>query len=81
MEITESDLQEIVAIRIDGIIYFGKAAIEQAIWHQWFDELINRARFKFMASMDLGYNWERGAEAPTLFLLKDGKPYLDDGDK
>jgi hypothetical protein len=66
---------EIVGILIQGKIMSGIDALRAVKYLGDYEQLICRDRAKFMAAADVGHNWDRLANARTLFLLDDkGEP-------
>ena len=69
-------MKEIVGAKIGTRITNSLAAIKQASQDGTLSDLLDRKQMQFMASMDLGRNWEMMATGPTLFLIDDnGKPH------
>lgn len=59
--------REIVGAKIGGTITNSPAHIAAAIESGMRIEWLERKRMKFMAACDLGINWEKMANGPTLF--------------
>ena len=67
---------EIVGVRIGGMILRDVHTIITLLEQTSDDwELVSRARMAFMAAADLGLEWKRWAEAPTLFTVDDKGDY------
>lgn len=72
----DNEFNDIIAIRFDGMIYFGEKAIQVLNEKQEYDQLISCAEFRFMSWFDLGDKWGEYADnAPTLFRLTDNTSF------
>jgi len=71
INITDKDMDEIIAIQFGDDIYFGKTAVDKAIYLQDFQKIYSRAIFKFLFEIDLNPKWAEYAEYPTLFTLSE----------
>jgi hypothetical protein len=76
MKISESDLDEIIAIQFGNEVIFGRAAIERALHQKNFTRVHSRAVFKLMSCMDLGPQWTEYAECPTLFSMQEYNNFI-----
>lgn len=77
-EITPQDLDEIIAIQINGEIYGKHTAILMAKLTQNVERVYSRAVFKLMADMDVGIKWKEWSEFPTLFTMTEYKKYCEE---
>jgi hypothetical protein len=67
--------REIVAAKIGDMITTDRRHIQSALELNQDIQFIDRLHMEFMASFDLGPQWEQLAKAPTIFRLdKDGNP-------
>ena len=72
-------MKEIVGARIGNIITNNFQAIRDAAKAGIDMQFYDRLHMQFMSSCDLGINWDRMANGPTLFLIdKNGKPHKSD---
>lgn len=78
MNITQQDMEEIIAIQFGDGIYFAQAALDKVRELQDYTCLHPRATFKFMAEMDLSPKWEEYAGYPTIFDLKEYRKYCEE---
>jgi hypothetical protein len=69
MELNIKEDNEIVGIMINKKIYTGIEAIIAVKLFGDYDELISRARAKFMNCADLGYLWDKLASAPAIMNI------------
>lgn len=62
---------EIIAIRIGSVIYFGESAWEMLRKNDYqYDQLFSRAEFLMYSKLDLGKKWgDMADKAKTLFIL------------
>ncbi len=76
--ITQSEIKEVVAVKINGsIITNDFSEIVIAAKCNKVHEFYDRKQMQFMAGCDLGKNWENLSNSKTLFYLVDGKPTFD----
>jgi hypothetical protein len=75
-EITQEDMEDIIAIQFGDDIYFGQKAVDKAIELQDFTNLHPRSTFKFMAELDLSPKWAEYAAYPTIFTMKEYRGFL-----
>ena len=68
---------EVVGAVINGgTVTNDRAAIYQAVHDGRVNKWLDRRHMQFMAACDLGPNWQKLADSPTLFKLDDnGKPF------
>lgn len=66
--------QEIIGAKIGTVITTDRKAIMYALENNQVRDLIDRRRVEMMVAADMGANWERLSNAPTLFYMLDGKP-------
>lgn len=78
LEITAQDMDEIIALKINGEIYGAHTAIEMARQARTVEDIYSRAVFKFMADMDIGVKWAKWCKLPTLFLLTEYNKYCEE---
>lgn len=64
-------MREIVGARIGNTITNRPDVIIQAVKANTVTEWLDRQRMKLMSSFDLGVNWDKMTNGPTLFLLND----------
>ena len=64
-------MKEIVGAKIGSIITNNRPAIYIAIQNNTITEFLDRARMRFMAACDMGPNWVKMANGPTLFIVDD----------
>lgn len=64
-------IKEIVGAMIGTKITNNPREIATAVESGTITEFIDRGRMEFMAACDLGQNWKRMAEGPTLFCVDD----------
>jgi hypothetical protein len=74
-DITQEDMEDIVAIQFGMDVYFGMKAVDKAIEYGTFTNLHPRSTFKFMAMFDLGPKWAEYATYPTIFTMKQFKEF------
>lgn len=75
---TEND--DVVALYIQGDIYFGELAVNKAIEVGYVDGFMVRPIFQFMASMDLDPRWNDYANSRTLFTVGELNKFLQDAE-
>lgn len=69
LDITAQDMDEIIALQINGEIYGKHSAVFMAKLTGNVERVYSRAVFKFMADMDVGIKWKEWSEFPTLFTM------------
>jgi hypothetical protein len=73
--ITQEDMEDIIAIQFGTDVYFGMKAVDRAIELGTFTNLHPRSTFKFMAMLDLSPKWAEYAAYPTIFTMKQFKDF------
>jgi hypothetical protein len=70
-----SGMNEIVGAKVGTMITNIRANIIQGIEDKLPIQWLSRAHMRMMSECDLGLNWDKMANGPTLFLLdENGKP-------
>lgn len=76
----DKDIDEIIALEINKIIYFGQLAKDKAFEIRIVDKIYCRAVFKLMSNIDLDKRWGEWAKyAPTLFLKSEYDNWIKRG--
>ena len=71
LNITSQDHDEVVALCVDGDIYFGEYAKDKAKATGTVEGIIPRSVFKLVAHLDYHPKWDEYAEYPTLFTISE----------
>ncbi len=71
LEITEADLDEVIAIRIGDEVYLGELAIDKVKEHKHVTCVYSRGVFKLLVELDLDSKWAEYAKYPTLFKMSE----------
>jgi len=63
--------REIVGAKINGMITNNRELIASAIKSETPIQLLDRWTMELMANCGMGYNWEKMAKSPTLFIINE----------